>query len=199
MNSKGKHIIIVETSFILYHGLTKSLLSPELPVRVFQSEEFPEIEKRIEDEPESIVIINPAMIQFNTKEFRLLKKNRPSVHWIAFIYQLIDERLLPLFDASIHLNDPPERIIETIKNLLRPVNESGIPDSEKLLSEREIDVLTQLALGLSNKEIADKLNISINTVITHRKNISQKTGIKSVSGLTIYAVVNKLISLENPT
>ncbi len=50
---------------------------------------------------------------------------------------------------------------------------------------------------MANKLIADKLNISINTVITHRKNISQKTGIKSISGLTIYAVVKKLISIDS--
>ena len=65
------------------------------------------------------------------------------------------------------------------------------------LTDREIDVLKLLAVGKSNKEIADSLNISINTVITHRKNISHKTGIKSVSGLTIYAVVQNLISLDN--
>jgi len=65
--------------------------------------------------------------------------------------------------------------------------------------EREIDVLKLVATGLANKEIADKLNISIHTVITHRKNISQKIGIKSVSGLTIYAVVKKFISLETIT
>ena len=69
--------------------------------------------------------------------------------------------------------------------------------SKEILTERETDVLKHLADGKSNKEIADKLNISINTVITHRKNISQKTGIKSVSGLTIYAVVQNLISLDN--
>jgi DNA-binding NarL/FixJ family response regulator len=54
-----------------------------------------------------------------------------------------------------------------------------------------------LAKGLTNKEIADKLNISTNTVITHRKNLSQKTGIKSVSGLTIFAVVQKLVSIDD--
>ena len=68
----------------------------------------------------------------------------------------------------------------------------------EILTERETDVLKLLAKGLANKEIAEKLNISINTVITHRKNISQKTGIKSVSGLTIYAVVQKLISIDTP-
>ena len=62
------------------------------------------------------------------------------------------------------------------------------------LSQREIDVLCQLAKGLTNKEIADHLCISTNTVLTHRKNISAKLGIRSVSGLSVYAIMNGYIS-----
>jgi DNA-binding CsgD family transcriptional regulator len=58
-------------------------------------------------------------------------------------------------------------------------------------------VLKLLVQGSSNKEIADKLNISIHTVVSHRKNIIQKTGIKSQAGLTIYAISNKIISLDS--
>ncbi len=57
------------------------------------------------------------------------------------------------------------------------------------LSPREIEVLVLLTRGFINKEIADRLNISLTTVITHRKNITEKLGIKSLSGLTIYAVM----------
>lgn len=65
------------------------------------------------------------------------------------------------------------------------------------LSERERDVLIQIVNGLSNKEIADKLFISIHTVMTHRKNITRKLNIHSTAGLTIYAIVNKLINIDN--
>jgi DNA-binding CsgD family transcriptional regulator len=61
------------------------------------------------------------------------------------------------------------------------------------LSLREIDVLCLVASGLTNKEIADKLNISTNTVLSHRKNITAKLGIKSVSGLSVYAMMNGYI------
>lgn len=64
------------------------------------------------------------------------------------------------------------------------------------LSDREKDVLVELAKGLSNKEVADVLNISTNTVITHRKNISRKLNIHSVAGLTIYAIVNNLVDIS---
>lgn len=74
-----------------------------------------------------------------------------------------------------------------------------IGDSKKHLSERpglskrERDVLIQISSGLTNKEIASVLKISVNTVITHRKNISEKLGIRSASGLSLYAAMNGLI------
>ncbi|MBQ6236615.1 MAG: helix-turn-helix transcriptional regulator [Bacteroidales bacterium] len=61
------------------------------------------------------------------------------------------------------------------------------------LSERETDVLVLVAKGLSSKEIADKLNISVHTVNSHRKNITHKTGIKSVAGLAVYAMIHNLM------
>ncbi|WP_321281924.1 LuxR C-terminal-related transcriptional regulator [Marinifilum fragile] len=64
------------------------------------------------------------------------------------------------------------------------------------LSDRERDVLKAVALGFSNKEIADQLFISINTVITHRKNITSKLGIKTISGLTVYALMHHIIKAE---
>lgn len=64
------------------------------------------------------------------------------------------------------------------------------------LSSRERDVLIEVVKGLSNKEIADALNISTHTVITHRKNIARKLNIHSVAGLTIYAIVNQLVCLD---
>lgn len=68
---------------------------------------------------------------------------------------------------------------------------SDIPDT--LLSEREKEIIAEVARGLTNKEIADKLFISIFTVTTHRKNISRKLGIKTIAGLTAYALMNGYI------
>ena len=65
------------------------------------------------------------------------------------------------------------------------------------LSKRETDVLVAVAKGMMNKEIADQMNISIHTVISHRKNITRKTGIKSVSGLTVYALLKDLITEDD--
>ena len=72
---------------------------------------------------------------------------------------------------------------------------SAETEESEELSEREKEVLVLVAKGLLNKEIADKLNISINTVITHRKNITRKTGIKTAPGLTVYAILGGLIDI----
>ena len=71
------------------------------------------------------------------------------------------------------------------------------PDASEALSEREKDVIVAMVQGMSNKEIADHLYISINTVITHRRNIARKLQIHSPAGLTIYAIVNNLIDISN--
>ena len=74
------------------------------------------------------------------------------------------------------------------------------PDGEEgkgELSDREIEILVSVAQGLLNKEIADRHNISINTVITHRKNITRKIGIKTVAGLTVYAILNGYVDINS--
>ena len=67
-------------------------------------------------------------------------------------------------------------------------------ETNKDLSLREVDVLRQVVKGITNKEIADRLNISLNTVLSHRKNITAKLGIKTISGLTFYAIMNGIVS-----
>lgn len=75
---------------------------------------------------------------------------------------------------------------------------SGQADkAEHELSAREIEVLVLITKGMINKEIASKLHISLTTVISHRKNIMEKLGIKSVSGLTVYAVMNGYIEADS--
>lgn len=67
---------------------------------------------------------------------------------------------------------------------------------QKILTDREIEVMSLIVQGNINKEIADKLNISLATVITHRKNIMEKLGMKSVSALTIYAVMHGYVDIN---
>ncbi len=81
---------------------------------------------------------------------------------------------------------------------IRPHNKPHKEEqSMEELSEREKDVLIQVVRGLSNKEIADVLCISMHTVISHRKHITSKLNIHSTAGLTIYAIVNKLVDINS--
>ena len=65
------------------------------------------------------------------------------------------------------------------------------------LSSRERDILVAVAKGKTNKEIADEFNLSVYTVISHRRNISRKLGINSIPGLTVYAIMNKLVDMSD--
>jgi len=87
-------------------------------------------------------------------------------------------------------------IAPIIENLESSKIEKSQEEESESLSSREKEVLEKVALGFSNKEIAEKLFISIHTVISHRKNIVEKTGIKSISGLTMYAIMTKIIDPE---
>lgn len=89
-----------------------------------------------------------------------------------------------------------ETLLEQLQAFFTGDNGGGIfaGENSKELSARETDVLQLIVRGITNREIADKLNISLNTVLTHRKNITAKLGIKTVSGLTFYAIMNGLVS-----
>ncbi len=95
--------------------------------------------------------------------------------------------------ALICCFDNESKIIDDIN--ARIVNIERKPaEHQDELSQREVDVLRLIASGMINKEIAENLGISINTVLTHRKNITAKLGIRSVSGLTFYAMMNGIIA-----
>jgi DNA-binding CsgD family transcriptional regulator len=91
---------------------------------------------------------------------------------------------------------PEQRMKVELAKFLAVGTPLSLPEGEgRDLSAREIEILVLIGKGLLNKEIADKLNISLTTVITHRKNIVEKLGIKSVSGLTMYAVMNGYVEI----
>lgn len=106
---------------------------------------------------------------------------------------------------QLHTEVENEILVPAIKKLEKNVaaqssqgvGEATEEDNENVLSPREKEVVACMAMGLSNKEIASKLCISINTVITHRKNISAKLSIHSVAGITIYAIANNLVDINS--
>ncbi len=96
-------------------------------------------------------------------------------------------------ECTLFLNDSKKIMVGKIQIFFTLQTKNQTSTGNSALSKREIDVLKKVAKGLSNKEISDQLFISKNTVITHRKNITEKLGIKTISGLTVYALMNNLI------
>lgn len=98
--------------------------------------------------------------------------------------------------STIYLMDDKETILDKIRKLLEQSKKSDTTSHTMDLSPREITIVRLVSMGLTNRQIAEELFLSAHTVMTHRKNINSKLGIKSVSGLTVYAIVNNIISLE---
>lgn len=100
-------------------------------------------------------------------------------------------------DCCFSLNAPKSRIQLLLNPYFYPSGDNVEKKNSVLLTEREIDVVKLVAFGKTNKEIGNELYISIHTVISHRKNITEKLGIKSISGLTVYAILNNLIDASS--
>ena len=104
---------------------------------------------------------------------------------------------------SLCVNVPEQQLVRSLLALEQHAHGKGehmppLPEvlKRKILSNREIEVMSLIVQGYINKEIAEKLNIGLATVITHRKNIMDKLGIKSVSALTIYAVMHGYVDIN---
>lgn len=192
---KNREIAIIEPNTLTALGLQTILeeLIPNAVIRV-----FPNFETLIDDTPDMyahyFVSIHiyfehtsffldrfPKAIVLSTNEHPLLKNNIP----------------------NLNISLPREQLIRSIMQLhtsghtsSHPTHPSQLPMESHELSPREIEVLILLTKGFINKEIADKLHISQTTVITHRKNITAKLGIKSIAGLAIYAVMHGYIEAD---
>ena len=139
------------------------------------------------------IIVDPAVFAHssrgNVKHFISEYTDAPVV---AFPSMLMDDESARQYDAVLNLYDSPAEIIHKLRTAVSAPKDNASADGSEL-SSREKDILICVAKGLINKEIADLYNISIHTVITHRRNITRKTGIKTVAGLTVYALLNNLI------
>jgi DNA-binding NarL/FixJ family response regulator len=184
-------VLIAETSYIIRKGFTQLL------------REFTEVEQIIEaasDEDFQIAVNehSPHIVIANTS-FNINPLFADLEEGMAPVVLYLFNSPLPPHSPTSHLSIHEEKasLKEKIETAIEGCRKNVIPESEEELSPREKLVLKQVAIGLTNKEIADKLFISTHTVISHRKNITRKLGIKTVSGLTVYAILNKLISLED--
>lgn len=145
-------------------------------------------------QPPHILMVSPTFGDyFDVNQFRTDASGR-DIRLVALVSAFTDATLLTRYDETISIFDSLETINDKITKLqnLEPQEE----DNPEALSIREKEIIVCVVKGMTNKEIAEKLYLSIHTVITHRRNISRKLQIHSASGLTIYAIVNKLVELN---
>ena len=189
-------VIICEASEMIAIGLAEiidSMAQFDVVARLDSPEHLSE--KLVASEA-NLLIVNPALLGFHSKEFlSQLGKEHPNVVTVALVTSCFDHSMLTSYSGVIEINDSRSKIINKMNGFVQHETTKGTDDVE--LSKRETDVLVAVAKGMMNKEIADQMNISIHTVISHRKNITRKTGIKSVSGLTVYALLKDLITEDD--
>ena len=142
-----------------------------------------------------MVIINPMVVNLDQRSnIKLLLALPSSTAVIAVTYNPLNEEALLQYDGYIYLCDNKEQISRKLNKATGKPSSAHKADSSSL-SSRERSILAAVAKGKTNKEIAEEFNISIYTVVTHRKNISHKLGISTISGLTVYAILNKLVNI----
>ncbi|MDR1723795.1 MAG: response regulator transcription factor [Tannerella sp.] len=190
-----KRILIIEPSTIITEGLTRILTASKLFEISTSQYDYEALDVKLATARPDILIINPTLFMSARRPFIVtMLQDYPHITVIALVYQYVEKQELRFYDGILDIREERERIVETIFDSITSHNEITPSDENTYeLSNREKDVLVLMAKGLMNKEIADKLNISIHTVISHRKNITRKTNIKSVAGLAVYALMNNLI------
>lgn len=143
-----------------------------------------------------VVIINPSVIDYNERFDIRSYFEKEELTIVALMIGSHEESVLRQYDGCIGIYDNAQRIIQKLRNAIEEASQTPRNDLNEL-SSRERDILAAVAKGKTNKEIADEYNISVYTVISHRRNISQKLGINSIPGLTVYAIMNKLVDMSD--
>ena len=182
MSEKVK-TIIVSPSLVLTGGLKAVLARSEFVVEECYTSVPAETDA-------SLVLIDPVTADYSS----VFGLDAPVA---AIIHSAYDRESLSHFDVVINIYDPTPVVLRKLRKIVSSAPGEDAPPDGGELSPREKEILVCVAKGMLNKEIADQLNLSIYTVITHRKNITRKIGIKTVAGLTVYALLNNLIDMSS--
>ena len=190
-------INIFEKSYLIAQGL-KLLLSGlnnfEIEVKI---DDFDNFETVFEKAETHVIFFNTEL--YNNLSINLIEKIKSQKNiQILGIKNSNNDFENEIFENYIEYdevkNDIEEKVIKLLKSL--KIDKSNKKQDNEL-SKREKSILELLAKGFTNKEIAEKLFISVHTVTTHRKNIIKKLDIRTLSGLTVYAILNKIVDMND--
>ena len=195
MKFQDKILIAVAESSVIVRSELVSVLKrlPDMEVEVVEVTSKDGIRHCMEMHTPQILIVNPQLEGwFDVDAFRQCYKQ--DVKLVSLLCSMVDSSQLKGYDERVTLFDDMASLEKKITELLNIADEEE-PDQDAL-SQREKEIVGCIVRGMTNKEIAEKLFISVHTVMTHRKNITRKLQIHSAAGLTIYAIVNKLVELS---
>ncbi len=196
-NPRGEgvfRIAILDPNTLAVLGL-KSLIQQVMPVIAVDTfGEFAEMEANNPDDYVHYFVAMNTVLQH--RDFFLQRRRKTIVLTLTTSTQMSDFRCLCI-------NVPEKQLVRSLLVMQQGGHPGGknlppLPEvlQRKILSDRELEVLSLIVQGKINKEIADQLNIGLTTVITHRKNIMDKLGLKSVSALTIYAIMHGYVDIN---
>lgn len=193
-----KRVLILEPSVIIAEGLkhvVDDLAGFDVCGMITELEGG--LEATLEAYDTDIIIADPAIADPQSRPgLHETVKNLTGVPVLAILSSATDAGFVQDYEGQIYLTDKTAEVEQKISAAVS-VNANETRGDGEELSAREKEILVCVAKGMLNKEIADYYNISIYTVITHRKNITRKTGIKTVAGLTVYALLNNLIDMNS--
>ncbi len=186
-------ILVAEPSAIIRAGVASVLQGIDtVHAHVYEVSEPDELRQSLAAHKPDVLIVNPLMAAvFSLQQ---LRRDAPQNMKAVALHSSDATPLLSAYDESISLYEQPAQIAAKLQKLVSAGPEQ--PRHEPL-SAREKQVLSCVVRGMTNKQIADKLCLSAHTVTTHRRNISAKLDIHSAAGLTIYAIVNKIVGIDD--
>lgn len=192
------HIIVADMSQLVRLGLVSLLHQTRYRITIREIATPEKLGQAIPKDQAKLLIISRSFLNSCTSLLTNSIKSRFRADSRILILDT-DQSLHPEIDFMeiIDRTENEKIMLRKLERRLYAFSENGTenppPDD---ISDRERDVLRLVAQGFTNKEIADRLFISSHTVITHRKNITAKLGIKTIAGLTMYALINRLIIPE---
>lgn len=197
MREPIRKILILEPSVLIADGLRHVIdnFAGYDVCGIIRNQEG-DIWAKIDDFNADLVIADPSVFDNRDRAgAHDMIKGIANAPVMALISAAADAAYASTYDGTIYLSDTSDDIEQKISTVMKAAPAEQRGEGEEL-SSREKEILVCVAKGMLNKEIADHFNISIYTVITHRKNITRKTGIKTVAGLTVYALLNNLIDMN---
>ena len=192
-------IAVAEPSSIIRCGLITLL--KRLPGLHIQLTEIATAECLVESlrmhQPE-VLIINPSLPGYFGIQHLKEECGCPEMKCIAIACMATDHAMFRPYDDLINIYDSPDELKHKLERLnAEEVTPEPEEEEQQTLSAREKEIVVCVVKGMTNREIADRLYLSTHTVITHRRNIARKLQVHSASGLTVYAIVNKLVELND--